>query len=188
MKKAIENYYQIIRETIPDYFENDRELHSKVREDIAFKMCNGYFPVKRTEKTNVSIFKARFGYELPEEIEQYINIFWHTYISGFCHSKECIILFPVLPLEGDGVNELLFYNNGIMCLAEQWSKIGDISKYIPIGWLDYTGSWVLYEIKTKNIFLEDALADKDGILEKNPIAQSLKELITKITSAITKSI
>lgn len=56
--------------------------------------------------------------------------------------------------------------------------MGDIKKFIPIGWLGYSGGYVLYEVSSHNIFLENM--DIDGEVEDKPIANSLKELINNM--------
>ena len=65
-------------------------------------------------------------------------------------------------------------------LSRRWNEIGDIHRYIPIGWLGYSGGYVLYEVNTNHIFIEDMNADSDGMVENNPIADSLKDLITQL--------
>ena len=47
-----------------------------------------------------------------------------------------------------------------------------------IGWLGYSGGYVLYEVSSHNIFLENL--DIDGEVEDKPIANSLKELINNM--------
>ena len=62
---------------------------------------------------------------------------------------------------------------------EDFSMIcDDIKKFIPIGWLGYSGGYVLYEVSSHNIFLENM--DIDGKVEDKPIANSLKELINNM--------
>lgn len=180
MKNAIEKYYKKLRENTIGYFSQDAEMHNKVSRDIASQFCDGYYPVERMEKTDLSLYSNEFGYELPNEIQEYINIYWHTYISGYCCSRECIVLFPVLKMEDDNCNDILYYHNGIIYLARQWMKIGDIRKHIPIGWLNYSGSFVLYEISSHKIYLEDIAANKDGVLEKEAIADNLVQLINNL--------
>ena len=67
-------------------------------------------------------------------------------------------------------------------MAEDWEKIGDIKKFIPIGWLGYSGGYVLYEVSSHNIFLENM--DIDGEVEDKPIANSLKELINNMNVVV----
>lgn len=61
--------------------------------------------------------------------------------------------------------------------AQSWI-MGDIKTFIPIGWLGYSGGYVLYEVSSHNIFLENM--DIDGEVEDKPIANSLKELINNM--------
>lgn len=177
MRKAIENYYKKLKK-YPDYYID--EDFSEVSREIRKKFKYGIIPIKRTDRTDISIFKKVYGYDLPDEIDSYINLFWHSYICGFAGTHEYIILFQVLKKEGDDSNDVLFYKQGLMELAEHWSKIGDIQRYIPIGWLDYSGSYVVYEVKTGNIYVEDLDANEAGVLEDKPVAGSLKELINNM--------
>lgn len=136
-------------------------------------------PVERKDETDMSLFEKEFGYKLPIEIIKYINIFWHPWISGCCNGvHEAIVLFSVLKREGDSCDDILFYKNGLITMAREWKEIGDIQKYIPIGWLGYSGSYVFYEVKENNIFLEKW--DIDGEVDNIPIAGSLKELINNL--------
>lgn len=107
-----------------------------------------------------------------------INLFWHPCIRGYCNTKESIVLFSVLKKEGDSSDEILFYENSLISMAKDWEEIGDIKKFIPIGWLGYSGGYVLYEVSSHNIFLENM--DVDGEVEDKPIANSLKELINNM--------
>ncbi len=176
MRKAIENYYKKLKK-YPDYYID--EDFSEVSREIRKKFKYGIIPIKRTDRTDISIFKKVYGYDLPEEIDSYINLFWHTSISGCAGATECIILFDVLKKEGDGSNDVLFYKFGLMDLAKDWvDSGGDIQRYIPIGWLGYSGCNVVYEVKTGNIYVEDL--DVDGLLGDKPIAGSLKELINNM--------
>lgn len=81
-------------------------------------------------------------------------------------------------MEGDSSDEILFYKNNLISMAEDWEEMGDIKKFIPIGWLGYSGGYVLYEVSSHNIFLENM--DVDGEVDDKSIAQSLKELINNI--------
>lgn len=80
--------------------------------------------------------------------------------------------------EGDSSDDILFYKNSLISMAKDWEEIGDIKKFIPIGWLGYSGGYVLYEVSSHNIFLENM--DVDGEVEDKPIANSLKELINNM--------
>lgn len=65
---------------------------------------------------------------------------------------ESIVLFSVLKKEGDSGDDILFYKNSLISMAEDWEEMGDIKKFIPIGWLGYSGGYVLYEVSSHNIF------------------------------------
>lgn len=174
MKETIRNYFDKLK-PYPDYYKG--EDFNNISTEIKSEFQNGIIPVERKEKTDVSLFEKEFGYKLPEEIADYINSFWHPYISGYVHIPECVVLFSVLKKEGDSQDDILFYTNNLITMAKNWREIGDVQNYIPIGWLGYSGSYVLYEVKTCRIFIEDMDSDISGNLENLPIANSLKELI-----------
>ncbi|MCH5268102.1 MAG: hypothetical protein J1E62_07135 [Lachnospiraceae bacterium] len=170
--------------TITDYFKKRpiyNEKFSDVCSEIKDKFNEGSKPVLRESKTSTALFEKEFGYKLPDEIDEYINLFWHAYIYGYClNAPECIVLFSVLKKEGDSDNDILFYSDGLITISHEWEEIGDIQKYIPIGWLGYSGAWVLYEVKSGKIFLEDVDSGIDGVIGEQPIADSLCELISKL--------
>jgi len=68
-------------------------------------------------------------------------------------------------------------SNGLIAEAKRWvSYDGDLNRYLPIGIYDaYSCSFLLYEIGTGRIFIEDL--DNEGFAESEPVADSLKELI-----------
>ena len=175
MRETIHNYFEKTKQ-YPNYYTN--EDFSTVCEDIKKEIDEGVFLVKRKDKTDLSVFEEKYGYTLPAEINDYINLFWHPCIRGYCNTKESIVLFPVLKMEGDSSDDILFYKNNLISMAEDWEEMGDIKKFIPIGWLGYSGGYVLYEVSSHNIFLENM--DVDGEVDDKPIAQSLKELINNI--------
>jgi hypothetical protein len=177
LKKAIKKYYKQF-EQWKDYYKY--EDFSDVSKDILKKFNNGTSPVKRKVGSDLSCFKNIYGYDLPGEIVDYINEYWHAWISGYCETSECVILFAVLKKEGDTDEDVLYYNNSLMDLAKKWDEIGDIKRFVPIGWLGYSGGNVLYEVSTSNIYLENVSADVDGKIESEPIANSLKELIENL--------
>lgn len=84
--------------------------------------------------------------------------------------------------EGDSGDDVLFYENGLITMAREWKEIGDIKKYIPIGWLGYSSTYVLYEVKNSNILIENE--DIEGEVGEEPIASSLKELINNMEIGI----
>lgn len=175
MKTAIENYFQKLK-LYPDYYAN--EDFSKICNGIKTELDDGVFLVERMEETDVSIFEKEFGYQLPIEIERYINLFWHPSVRGCSSTQESIVLFSVLKKDGDSNEDILFYKNSLITMAKEWETIGDIQKFIPIGWLGYSGGYVLYEVNSNNVFLENM--DIDGEVEDKPIANSLKELINNM--------
>lgn len=178
MRKAIEDYYKRLREE--SHLKENITLYENISKEIELHYGSGYYPVERTDKTDLSLYEDEYGYELPAEIQDYINIFWHTHIHGYCYNKECIVLFPVLKMEGDNCNDILWYKHGIIHLAKEWEQVGDIKKYVPIGWLSYSGGFVLYDIGSGKIYLEDPDADIDGVVGEEAIANNLVELINSL--------
>lgn len=175
MKTAIEYYFQKLK-LYPNYYAN--EDFSKIDKDIKRELDAGVFCTERMEKTDVSIFEKEFGYQLPIEIEEYINLCWHPSVSGYSNTQESIVLFSVLKKDGDSSEDILFYKSSLITMAKEWEMIGDIQKFIPIGWLGYSGGYVLYEVNSNNVFLENM--DIDGEVQDKPIANSLKELINNM--------
>lgn len=143
-------------ETIQNYFEKTKQYSNYYSNEDFSTICDG----------------------IKKEIDDYINLFWHPCIRGYCNTKESIVLFSVLKKEGDSSDDILFYENSLISMAKDWEKMGDIKKFIPIGWLGYSGGYVLYEVGSHNIFLENM--DIDGEVEDKPIANSLKELINNM--------
>jgi hypothetical protein len=175
MEEAIKNYF-IKMKNYPDYYNNDD--FSDVCEDILIYLKQKKYMIDRKENTSVELLEKELGYKLPTEIEIYINYCWHPSICGYYGSSECIVLFPVLKKQGDSSDDILKYQDGILTMVKEWEKNGCVNKYIPIGWLGYSGSFVLYEINTCHIYLEDY--DVDGKVLEQPIANSLKELIMNL--------
>lgn len=54
----------------------------------------GVFLVKRKDETDLSVFEEKYGYTLPTEINDYINLFWHPCIRGYCNTKELLYYSP----------------------------------------------------------------------------------------------
>ena len=175
MRETIQNYFEKTKQ-YPNYYSN--EDFSTICDGIKKEIDKGVFLVKRKDETDLSVFEEKYGYTLPTEINDYINLFWHPCIRGYCNTKESIVLFSVLKKEGDSSDDILFYENSLISMAKDWEKMGDIKKFIPIGWLGYSGEYVLYEVSSHNIFLENM--DIDGEVEDKPIANSLKELINNM--------
>lgn len=178
MKQAITNYFRKLEQQYPNYYKNSD--FADVSVDIKESFCRGTRPIKRSVSSDISCFEKKYGYMLPQEICCYINDFWHPYVMGYCKSSECIVLFSVLKKEGDSNDDILYYKNSLMPMAEEWNEVGDIQMYIPIGWLGYSGGYVLYEVKTQKIFLEDMEADYNGVITEKPIANCMKELINNM--------
>ena len=183
MRNEIIQYFKKIKKECPDYYNSEdfSDLDKYIKNNFN---NHGIVPIVKTEETDVSLFEKEFGYPLPNEIAKYINIFWHPFISGYLFDSESIVLFSVLKKEGDSCNDVLFYKNGLMDLAKNWAEVGNIKNYVPIGWLGYSGTYVLYEVDTGKIFLEDRNADVDGVIEDKPIANSIGELINNLALRI----
>lgn len=176
MINAFKSYYEkLISKS--DYFQN--ENYNNVDINIKAHFRNGIFPVKRNSETDFSVFREKYGYTLPEEIQEYINLYWHGYICGFSekmrlYSDEAVILFPVLKYQGENDNDVLYHKFGLLELSDQWTKYGgNIHKFIPVGWTGYSGSEVLYNTETLSIHITDL----DGNIIEDPIADSLSDLI-----------
>ena len=176
--------------------------------DVPAEMIAGFqrnYLIPRTTLTDLEPFRERFGYELPQDIKDYINLYWHSYISGAydCYKQgkeggyykfdEGPILFSVLKHEGETDNDVLFHKYGIYELtAEFYDDYDDEAeyepvsaelakearKYICIGWTGYAAHAVLYKISTGEIYLQSWREDK--VADDKPIAGSLAELISKI--------
>lgn len=174
-KVEIQNYFEKLK-GYPNYYAD--EDFGKISNEIKHEINRGVFLIKREDETDLSGFEKEFGYKLPTEIEDYINLFWHPCISGYFNTEESIVLFSVLKKEGDSSDDVLFYKNSLFTMAKEWKEIGDIQKFIPIGWLGYSGGYVLYEVSSRYIFLENT--NIDGEVEDKPIANSLGELINNM--------
>ena len=158
--------------------------------------------VPRTTKTNFEPFRSRFGFELPDDIKSYINLYWHSYIEGAydCYKQdengeyykfdEGPILFPVLKHNHETDDDVLFQKNGVYDLTEQLYEnckkehpgcddiTEELKEYICIGWTGYAAHAVLYKIATGEIYLESWREDR--LADDKPIAGSLSELINNI--------
>lgn len=153
---------------------------SDIAEDLKLYFESGIFFVERTDSTSSDIFKNEMGYSLPDDICNYINSYWQPGVFGYYKSYECIVLFPVVRYVNDTSDTILLQKNGLINTAKQWRNNfkGDINKYLPIGYLGYSGMFVLYEVTSGKIFLEDI--DNDGFPEKEALTDSLRELILKL--------
>lgn len=177
MQETIQNYFKKLKE-YPNYYAN--EDFTEICDEIISKFEKGVTLVERRDQTDVSLFEKEFGYSLPHDIVEYINLFWHPHVSGYLSVPECIVLFEVLKKTGDTSDDILFYKNGLITMAKNWAKVGDIQKFIPIGWLGYSGGYVLYEVNAGKIYVEDMDADNEGEIKSTPIASSLRELISNL--------
>ena len=74
-------------------------------------------------------------------------------------------------------DDFLLRSDGLIAEAKRWvSYDGDLNRYLPIGIYDaYSCSFLLYEVGTGRIFIEDL--DNEGCAESEPVADSLNELI-----------
>ncbi len=174
MKDAILKYSEKVKAKLNWYTEHDLTNACKDLKDFFDK---GIYFIERTNKTDFSKFAEEFGFELPNDIKEYINLFYHPYIIGFYKLEECIILFSVIKFDNESENDVLFHENGVIKLAREWHSVfgGNIKKYLPIGWLEYSGRYILYDIKTGKIYEEDF--DQEGIPSDEPLANSFKDLI-----------
>lgn len=176
MLNAFSSYYEKLVSK-PDYFQNSDFRNTDTYIKKHFR--NGILPVKRDSETDFSVFRKKYGYSLPIEIQEYINLYWHGYICGRStkmqqYSDEVIILFSVLKYQGENDNDVLYHKFGLLDLADQWVKYGgNIDKFIPVGWTGYSGGDILYNTETFNIHITDL----DENIIKDPIADSLCDLI-----------
>ncbi|MBR1864378.1 MAG: hypothetical protein IJ806_09860 [Ruminococcus sp.] len=164
------------------------------------------FLVPRITKTDLEPFREKFGHELPDDIKDYINLYWHPYIYGAydCYKQkedsdgyykfdEGLVLFSVMKHKGKTDDDVLFQKYGVYDLtaelyddlAERAEEapispdiVNEVKKYICIGWTEYAAHRVLYKIATGEIYLESWREDR--VADDKPIAGSLSELINKI--------
>ncbi len=184
MEKAILSYTAKANNN-PDYC-NSNDLE-KINSNIRTQMKKGNYFIRRTTLTDFKIFEDIFGYKLPSDIGDLINLFWHPYIYGYYKIHECIILFSCHQHKTETDDDILRQKNGIIDLATNWRDTfdGDITRYLPIGWTGYSGTHILYELSTGRIFCEDL--NNDGKPENEPLAASLKELIHGLSFKPTDS-
>lgn len=176
MKKTLENYFIRMKKR-PNLYAGQN--FNDVDETLMSNINRRIYLIKRQERTDVSEIENMLGYKLPKEIDDYINIYWHPYIMGFCGTYECIVLISILKHKGDTVNDVIHYKCNFIDEIKCWQEGGGNKKFIPIGWLDYSGAYVLYDIITGKIYLEEF--DIDYTVEEKPIANSLKELIDNLS-------
>lgn len=152
------------------------------------------FLVPRTAQTNFAPFREKFGFELPDDIKDYINLFWHPHIAGAfdCYKQdekggyykfdEGPVLFSVLKHIGETDDDVLFQKYGVYDLTaelyEDYEECPEVREYISIGWTGYAAHAVLYKTATGEIYLQSWREDR--VADDKPIAGSLSELINKI--------
>ena len=190
MKNALMNYSN--KAIAHSAFGSPREYEGVVPE-LAAEIQKSFL-VPRTTLTNFAPFRERFGFELPDDIKDYINLFWHPYIDGAydCYKQneeggyykfgEGPILFSVLKHIGKTDDDVLFQKYGVFDLTaelyEDYGECSEVKEYISIGWTGYAAHAVLYKIATGEIYLQSWREDR--VADDKPIASSLPELINKI--------
>ena len=188
MKNAIEYFYlhnwlAIITDILPKYANEG----NYIRVEGVKELTDLAKPIPKTKKTDMSFFKENFGFDLPKDIDDFINNYWHINISGkykypndIILAEDRILLFRVMRFKGEKELDFLYDPTiGFMSFAEEWrGDGGDITKYIPIGFMDVTGYFILYEVQTGKIFLQNI--EIDGRAEDKPIADSFPEFIKNI--------
>lgn len=188
----------------PDFFIRcQRDLEDAVPELVT--EVKKKFLVPRTAKTDTKPFRERFDIELPDDINDYISLFWHTSIYGAydCYKQkesgdgyykfdEGLVLFPVLKHKGESDDNVLFQKNGVYELTEELYEdyeededahfhdilAKEVKNYICIGWTEYSAFKILYKVPTGEIYLESMAENK--VADDKPIAGSLYELINKL--------
>lgn len=169
-----------------------RQFEGVVPELIAEIQKNILVP--RTAQTNFAPFRERFGFELPDDIKDYINLFWHPYISGAydCYKQneeggyyqfdEGPVLFSVLKHIGESDDDVLLHKYGVYDLTaelyDDYEECSEVKEYISIGWTGYAAHAVLYRIATGEIYLQSWREDR--VADDKPIAGSFAELINGI--------
>lgn len=163
------------------------------------------FLVPRTTKTDLSRFREHFGFDLPADLADYINLYWHSYICGaydcmkqsedgsWYEFDEGPVLFSVLRHAGETDDDVLFQKYGIINLTDELYEesaeavqcdhappelMQEAREFISIGWTGYAAHAVLYHIRTGEIYLGSWRTDR--VADDKPIAHSLSELIRGI--------
>ena len=201
MKNSLMSYSKKAMEQ-PDFFIRcQRDFDGAMPELVT--AIKKKFLVSRTAKTDTEPFRELFGFRLPDDITDYINLFWHTSIYGAydCYKQkengdgyykfdEGLVLFPVLKHKGESDDDVLFQEYGVYKLTEELYKdyeeddtlnadLGrEIKDYICIGWTDYSAFKILYKVSTGEIYLESNMEGR--VTDDKPIAGSLSELISKL--------
>ena len=123
---------------------------SMISDELKEEFLQGNYFLKKTEYTDASLFKKEFGYDLPQDLQEYLNLYWHPGIFGWDKFYECIVLVAVLKFETESAADVLTGTHGLIYNAKKWRDLfgGNINEYLPIGTLVSPESYVLYEIKT----------------------------------------
>ena len=147
-------------EVILDYFDRRNKYHNE--QNIV------------TPKNKVfdrSAFKEHFGFDLPQEIAEYLGLLSHDYVYGWVrkmckYSDESIILYNTTKDDNENLKELIRHTDMI---HEDYPETQDM---VYIGWTGYSGSYIMYDSKTRKIYFEGLLSCA--------IADSLTELISEM--------
>lgn len=163
------------------------------------------FLIPRTTKTDFRPFKEKYGFDVPQEIKDYFDLYWHSYVCGCydcmqqnetdCHKfDDGLTLFSVMKKKSESDDDVLLHENGLMDMTEEWYEdcreavdeepalakyAEDMEDYIPIGWSLYYAYRVFFRRSTKEIYLESSSYEM-GFVGKEPIARSLPEFINKL--------
>lgn len=201
MKNSLMSYSKKAMEQ-PDFFIRCQRDFDGAMPELVTEIKKKFL-VSRTAKTNTEPFRELFGIRLPDDITDYINLFWHTSIYGAydCYKQkengdgyykfdEGLVLFPVLKHKGESDDDVLFQEYGVYKLTEELYKdyeeddtlnadlVREIKDYICIGWTDYSAFKILYKVSTGEIYLESSMEGR--VTDDKPIAGSLSELISKL--------
>lgn len=190
MKDALLNY---CKKTIVNSVQNGFRQFDGVVPELKNEIQKSFL-VPRTTRTNLAPFREKFGFELPDDIKDYINLFWHPYIAGAydCYKQneqggyykfdEGPVLFSVMKHIGETDDDVLFQEYGVYALTaelyEDYEECSEVKEYICIGWTGYAAHAVLYKIASGEIYLQSWREGK--VADDKPIAGSLSELINKI--------
>lgn len=162
------------------------------------------FLVPRNSKTAFEPFWEKFGIELPDDVKEYINLYWHACVYGACNCDkqkengegyykfdEGLVLFPVLKHNGETDDNILFQEQGVYELTKEFREdyeedvedsqgelAAKVKDYICVGWTEYSAYKILYKVSTGEIYLQNSSEEK--VVDDKPIANSLAELIHKL--------
>ena len=161
MEEAIKHYMDIVRyKGINIYhFPVGRRL-SNVDPELMRRFNAGEIFVARQEHSDFEIFNREIGYQLPKDIADYLNAYWQPGVFGYYKDlPECFMLFSAIRHIGEKPDDFLLRSGGLIAEAKRWvSYDGDLNRYMPIGIYDaYSCSFLLYEVETGRIFIEDTM-------------------------------